>query len=135
MQSLKALEISFVDSIADIGAYAWNELAGTDNPFTRYEFLYALEKTNCTNEATGWKPQHIAVHAVEKGERILEAVMPLYEKTNSYGEYVFDWAWANAYQGNGLNYYPKLLTLLSQVRQLCTFYPQLRQSSVPTRRR
>ncbi len=107
---MKALEISFVDSIADIGADAWNELTGTDNPFTRYEFLHALEKTNCTTEATGWKPQHIALYTVDNGERTLEAVMPLYEKTNSYGEYVFDWAWANAYQGHGLQYYPKYVS-------------------------
>ncbi len=107
---MKALEISFVDSIADIGASAWNALTGTDNPFTRYEFLYALERSNCTTEATGWKPQHIAVYAVEEGASTLEAVMPLYEKTNSYGEYVFDWSWANAYQGHGLPYYPKYVS-------------------------
>ena len=107
---MKALEISFVDTIADIGATAWNELTGIDNPFTRYEFLYALEKTNCTTEATGWKPQHVALYAVHNDKRTLEAVMPLYEKTNSYGEYVFDWSWANAYQGHGLAYYPKYVS-------------------------
>lgn len=107
---MKTLEIKFVDSIAEIGANAWNELTGIDNPFTRYEFLYALEKTGCTTHATGWKPQHIAIYSVAKGERSLEAVMPLYEKNNSYGEYVFDWSWANAYQSHGLQYYPKFVS-------------------------
>ncbi len=107
---MKTLEIRFVDSIAEIGANAWNELTGIDNPFTRYEFLYALEKTGCTTAATGWKPQHIAVYSQSKGESLLEAVMPLYEKTNSYGEYVFDWSWASAYQSHGLQYYPKFVS-------------------------
>ena len=109
-QSSKSLEISFVDSIDDIGASAWNQLTGAENPFTRFEFLHALEKTGCTTAATGWKPQHVAVYAKENGTRSLQALMPMYEKTNSYGEYVFDWAWANAYQGHGLAYYPKYVS-------------------------
>ncbi len=107
---MKTLEIRFVDSIAEIGPSAWNELTGTENPFTRYEFLYALENTGCTIEATGWKPQHIALYSIEEGSKRLKAVMPLYEKTNSYGEYVFDWSWANAYQTHGLDYYPKFVS-------------------------
>ncbi|MEX0963760.1 MAG: GNAT family N-acetyltransferase [Pseudohongiellaceae bacterium] len=106
------LEIRFVDSIEAIGASAWNGLAGTDNPFTRYEFLYALEKTGCSSEATGWNPQHITVYSVSKEGRFLVAVMPLYEKSNSYGEYVFDWSWASAYQNYGLNYYPKYVSAI-----------------------
>lgn len=104
---MQIIEVKFVDSIAEIGAQAWNELTGIDNPFTRYEFLYALEKTGCTTEATGWKPQHVALYSSANGEKKLKALMPLYEKTNSYGEYVFDWSWASAYQNHGLNYYPK----------------------------
>lgn len=104
---------SFVNSIEEIGADAWNACAGKTcagikNPFTRYEFLHALEETGCTTAATGWQPHHAAVRLAETDT--LVAVVPVYLKTNSYGEYVFDWSWANAYQGNGLNYYPKLLT-------------------------
>ena len=99
---------SFVNSIEEIGADAWNACAGIKSPFTRYEFLHALEATGCTTAATGWQPHHAAVRLAETGA--LVAVVPVYLKTNSYGEYVFDWSWANAYQGNGLNYYPKLLT-------------------------
>lgn len=107
---MNSLEIRFVDSIAEIGSSAWNALTGTDNPFTRYEFLHALEQSGCTTAATGWKPQHIAVYSNADGEKSLQAVMPLYEKNNSYGEYVFDWSWANAYQGYGFKYYPKYVS-------------------------
>lgn len=109
---MNSLEIRFVDSIAEIGSNAWNALTGTDNPFTRYEFLHALEHTGCTNAATGWKPQHIAVYSNAGEEKRLEAVMPLYEKNNSYGEYVFDWSWASAYQNYGLDYYPKFVSAI-----------------------
>lgn len=104
------LEISFVDTIASIGINAWNEVAGTDNPFTRYEFLHALEQSGCTTAATGWAAHHIAVYSGTGAERILQAVMPLYLKTNSWGEYVFDWSWANAYKNNGFEYYPKFVS-------------------------
>lgn len=109
---MNALELKFVESIADIGKRGWNALAGTQNPFTRYEFLWSLEKTGCTTNETGWAPHHAAVFSGEEGDdsRQLVAVMPLYKKTNSYGEYVFDWSWASAYQNYGLNYYPKFVS-------------------------
>ena len=97
--------------ISDIGADAWNRLAGTDNPFMRYEFLAALESTGCTAGDSGWQPRHIAVYkdGPSAGETPV-AVVPLYEKTNSSGEYVFDWSWAHAYHQHGLSYYPKFVT-------------------------
>ena len=106
------LRLEFVDSIAGIGEEPWNTLAGKDNPFTRYEFLWALEKTGCTTQSTGWEPHHLAVYGpkLEDATQKLVAVMPLYRKTNSYGEYVFDWSWASAYQNYGLSYYPKFVT-------------------------
>lgn len=104
------LEITFVNTIGSIGIDAWNEVAGTDNPFTRYEFLHALEKSGCTNAASGWAPHHVAAYSGAGSDRVLQAVMPLYLKTNSWGEYVFDWSWANAYKNHGLEYYPKLVS-------------------------
>jgi predicted N-acyltransferase len=98
--------IRFAKSIKEIGFERWNALSGTHNPFTRYEFLHALETTGCTTRESGWQPRHVYV---ERDGKAL-AVMPLYEKTNSWGEYVFDWSWANAYQGHGMSYYPKLVT-------------------------
>ncbi|MCY4182703.1 MAG: GNAT family N-acetyltransferase [Gammaproteobacteria bacterium] len=100
------LSIRFVDAIAEIGAEAWNAQTGTGNPFMRYEFLRALESTGCTGPASGWLPRHLALY---EGDQCV-GVVPLYSKTNSWGEYVFDWSWANAYQQHGLAYYPKLLT-------------------------
>lgn len=107
---MSTLELNFVDSINTINAVDWNSLSGTENPFTRHEFLLGLELTICTTRGTGWQPHHVTVHAIESGARTLIAVMPLYLKTNSYGEYVFDWSWANAYQSHGYQYYPKFVT-------------------------
>ena len=105
--------IDFVESIEEIGSEIWNNLAGTDNPFTRYEFLYSLEFSGCTTEETGWKPYHVLVTEgnteIENCDRPI-AVMPLYLKSNSWGEYVFDWSWAESYARHGINYYPKLVT-------------------------
>ena len=79
------LRLEFVDSIASIGEEQWNGLAGKDNPFTRYEFLWALEKTGCTTQSTGWEPHHVAVYGpkLKGATQNLVAVMPLYLKTNS----------------------------------------------------
>lgn len=107
---MQKLLLNFVDSITEIGADDWNSLAGTENPFTRYEFLLGLELTGCTNEASGWQPHHVLVRKLDGDNETSVAVMPLYLKTNSYGEYVFDWSWANAYQSHGLEYYPKFVT-------------------------
>lgn len=101
--------LQFVDSIESLGEEGWNSLTGIENPFMRYEFLHALEKTGCTTKATGWQPHHVVVNAGESNSQPI-AVMPLYLKTNSWGEYVFDWSWANAYQSYGFDYYPKFVT-------------------------
>ncbi|MEC8356506.1 MAG: GNAT family N-acetyltransferase [Pseudomonadota bacterium] len=103
----------FFESLSLLGASKWNGLTGTENPFTRYEFLYELERTGCTSELTGWQPCHLALYEGDTAsteELSPLAVMPLYRKTNSWGEYVFDWSWANAYQSHGYDYYPKLVT-------------------------
>ena len=92
------------DSIAAIPAHDWNRLAG-DDPFLRHEFLNALHETGCAGADSGWAPRYLILR--EQGA--LAGAMPLYLKTHSYGEYVFDWAWADAYRRHGLRYYPKLL--------------------------
>ena len=103
------LTLRFVDSIESIGKDNWNRLSGIVNPFMRYEFLHALEHTGCTTAETGWQPHHLVVYR-QNGDPDPVAVMPLYLKTNSQGEYVFDWSWANAYYSRGIAYYPKLVT-------------------------
>lgn len=78
-----------------------------DNPFLRHEFLDALERNDCLGEKYGWYPHHLIVR---DSNNTLIAATPLYIKTNSYGEFVFDWSWASAYQQSGLDYYPKLVS-------------------------
>ncbi|HEY3947714.1 GNAT family N-acetyltransferase [Phenylobacterium sp.] len=94
--------------IAEIGREAWDACAAPHgNPFVLYDFLDALEATDCAVERTGWGPTHLAVED-EAGQ--VAAVMPLYRKSHSQGEYIFDHAWADAYERAGGHYYPKLLS-------------------------
>lgn len=88
-------------------AQAWNALAGDGYPFLRHEFLLAAEKTRCVSPDTGWAPRHIGIY--DDGDKLV-AAMPLYEKTHSWGEFVFDWSWAQAYRQAGIAYYPKLVS-------------------------
>jgi predicted N-acyltransferase len=100
-----AYTIRVVDRIADIPAAAWDACAGPDNPFLSHAFLAALEESGSATAKTGWLPQHLALE--EAGGRLL-GVAPLYLKGHSYGEYVFDHGWADAYERAGGRYYPKL---------------------------
>ena len=102
----EALELYFHTSIAEINAEEWNKLLSDLNPFIRHEFLAALENHQCVGEEFGWFPYHLAVR---NSNKTLLGACPLYIKTNSYGEFVFDWSWASAYERAGLNYYPKMV--------------------------
>jgi predicted N-acyltransferase len=90
--------------VSDLPAAEWNALA-LDNPFLRHEFLSALEDTGCASARSGWKPRHLALF----DQSGLAALAPLYEKTHSWGEFVFDFSWARAAEQRGLSYYPKLV--------------------------
>ena len=94
-----------VGSLESVSPTQWNRLAGVANPFVRYEFLRALERQGCASDETGWSPCHVLLY---RGERLLGAV-PMYAKSHSYGEFVFDWGWADAYMRAGIDYYPKLV--------------------------
>lgn len=98
------MTLEVVTSLSGIHPGQWNRLAGGD-PFLRHEFLSALHDTGCASAATGWTPHYLLLRT----RGTLVAAMPLYVKDHSYGEYVFDWAWAEAYYRHGLNYYPKLI--------------------------
>ena len=100
------MRIAVHDSIDAIPAGDWNRLAG-DYPFLRHEFLAALEHSGCTVDKTGWQPLHLGCTDIDG--RLIGA-LPLYLKSHSYGEFVFDWAWADAYQRHGHAYYPKLVS-------------------------
>jgi uncharacterized protein len=100
------MQVQVNKSIDDISAGEWNALAG-DNPFLRHEFLAALEHSGSADAKSGWAPLHLS-YRDDAGK--LTGALPLYLKSHSYGEFVFDWAWADAYQRNGLPYYPKLVS-------------------------
>ena len=99
--------IRVVGAAADIDPRDWDRLAG-GNPLVSHAFVHGLEATGCARPETGWVPCHLTLWH----DDVLSGIMPLYLKDHSYGEYVFDWAWANAYHRNGLSYYPKLLCAL-----------------------
>lgn len=96
----------FVNSISQIDCAVWNSFFGVAHPFTRHEYLSALEISRSVSAETGWTPMHLMVM---DGDTII-ALMPLYLKSHSWGEYVFDWAWAEAYARHDIEYYPKLVS-------------------------
>ena len=100
------LEAEFISSLDQISPATWDSLRCDGNPFTRHAFLHALEKSASVCAETGWLPQHTIIR--QRGHSAPLAVMPLYLKSHSYGEYVFDHAWANALERTGVSYYPKL---------------------------
>ena len=102
-----SLIIEITDSIQQINSQDWDHLVG-DMPLLSHAFLSALENSGSVGEGTGWQPYPMLVRDGE----ILVGVMPLYIKSHSYGEYVFDWAWADAYERNGISYYPKLVAAI-----------------------
>lgn len=93
------------ESIDGIAAADWDALVADDNPFVSHAFLAGMEQTGCVREVFGWRAQHVTLH---EGDALVGA-MPLYVKANSHGEYVFDWAWADAWERAGGDYYPKFL--------------------------
>lgn len=92
------------NSIDELNAREWNALGGDSNPFVRHEFLAALEHTGCIGSGTGWEPCYFTL----QDSQGLAAAVPAFRKSHSYGEFVFDFAWAQAYSRFGSRYYPKL---------------------------
>lgn len=99
------MRITRIDSLDELSPRAWNALRGTDNPFMRFEFLAALEHHGCVGDDAGWVPHFLVA---ERDGQLVGAV-PMYLKYHSFGEFVFDWAWAHAYENTGRRYYPKLV--------------------------
>ncbi len=103
------MQIQILDTLDAIPADQWNALVQDANPFLRHEFLAALEHHGCVGiEEFSWLPRHVAIYEDEQ----LVAAMPLYEKDNTYGEFVFDHAWAQAYDQHGMRYFPKLVSAI-----------------------
>jgi len=108
------MHIVFVSSLNEVDAQAWNQLCADGYPFVRHGFLRVLELSGSvgtdaeSGEETGWQAQHLLAY---EGDELI-AALPLYIKRHSYGEYVFDWSWADAYKRYGLHYYPKLISAI-----------------------
>jgi predicted N-acyltransferase len=100
-----------ISSLSEVGEPAWDALLALQadtNPFLSYAFLHALHESGSASRKSGWRPHFLTLWQ----DDILAAALPLYLKSHSYGEYVFDWAWADAYRRHGLDYYPKLLSAI-----------------------
>ncbi|PWC53074.1 GNAT family N-acetyltransferase [Azospirillum sp. TSO22-1] len=100
-----AITVKVLNGIGEVAAAEWDACATDGNPFVRHAFLAALEESGSAGARTGWQPAHLA--ALDAQGRV-QGVVPAYFKGHSYGEYVFDHAWANAYERAGGSYYPKL---------------------------
>jgi len=101
-----SFQLEIVDCLSDIASEDWNALLPSDaGPFLRHEFLNSLEETACVGGNTGWQVAHLVL----RDDRRLIGAMPLYLKQHSYGEFVFDWSWAQAYEQQGMQYFPKAL--------------------------
>lgn len=100
------MKVQILTDISTIEPSEWNRLVPDNNPFMRFEFLHALEANKCLGKLHGWLPRHIIVR---NEDNALIGAMPAYIKDNSYGEFVFDWSWAEFYEKVGLPYYPKLV--------------------------
>ncbi len=101
------LAIEIVPGMADIDPVAWDAVVDADDPFCTWAFLHALEASGSVCAATGWHPAHVLVR--DESDRVVGAA-PAYVKGHSYGEFIFDWGWANAAEQAGLAYYPKVLS-------------------------
>ncbi|TNF26239.1 MAG: N-acetyltransferase [Deltaproteobacteria bacterium] len=111
------LFVEVVDRIAAVDAAHWDALAGDDNPFVEHAFLLALEDSGSVGPGTGWQPAHLLVRgATPDGHPDVTGpplgAAPMYVKTDSYGEYIFDWGWANAAHRAGIPFYPKLTSAI-----------------------
>ena len=108
---MAGIDFTVVESLSSIDASEWNALigrSGSDTPLLSHAFLHALHESGCASAETGWHPRYI----IGRRDGRLDAAMPLYLKAHSYGEYVFDWAWADAYRRYNRRYYPKLLSAI-----------------------
>jgi hypothetical protein len=97
-----------LDGLDSVDGAAWDAIAGDDDPFVEHGFLHALETSGSVGDEAGWRPRHVTVWEDER----LVGALPCYEKDHSFGEYIFDWAWADAARRIGIRYYPKLVSMV-----------------------
>ena len=104
----ESIDIRVLSSLRSVDANAWDRLVGEDDPFVEHAFLALLEQSGSVGRGSGWEPAHVTAW---RGS-VLVGALPLYLKTHSYGEYIFDWGWADAASRLGVSYYPKLVAMV-----------------------
>lgn len=104
------MKINFIDRIDVISPNDWRRLNTSVSPFLSQEYFKALEETQCVSQSSGWQPHHMVVSNSDSNQ--LTAILPSYIKQNSWGEFVFDWDWAEAFERHGYPYYPKLISTI-----------------------
>ncbi len=109
------MELRIIEGIAELPAERWDSLVNPNDPFLTHAFLSALEESGSVGRGSGWQP----VHLLAEKENELIAAAPLYLKTDSYGEYIFDWGWAEASERAGIPYYPKLVCAIPFTPATC----------------
>ena len=110
MDSQRDYILNLYDSISSVNKDQYNRIIDAQNPFLEYEFLQSLEKSGCVGADTTWKPYYITLKDKEKD--IIVGAITFYIRFDSYGEFIFDWEWARAFYGAGMNYYPKMLVAI-----------------------
>ncbi len=103
-----ALTIEAITALSQVSAADWDALSDPNDPFTEHAFLSWLEESGCVGEGTGWSPAHVLAWRGQGADRVLAGRAPAYVKSNSYGEFIFDWGWADACRRAGIAYYPKV---------------------------
>ncbi len=104
----ESIDIRVLSSLRSVSPRAWDELVGEDDPFVEHAFLSLLEESESVGRGSGWEPTHVTAWR----DKRLVGALPLYLKTHSYGEYIFDWGWADAASRLGVRYYPKLVSMV-----------------------
>ncbi|MBF0194679.1 MAG: N-acetyltransferase [Magnetococcales bacterium] len=102
------MKLKLYSTITKIDKTHWNTISGSEFPFSEYDFLLTLEKSGSVGRNSGWHPLYLTLWQ----EKVMLGANILYSKTNSYGEYIFDWQWAQAYQAHGQDYYPKIVSAI-----------------------
>lgn len=134
------MKIDIVDSISKIQEKDWQRLNSQSSLFSNHQFFQCLESSGSVSAQQGWQPHHLQLSSCnnDKNADEVDAILPMYIKSHSWGEYVFDWAWADAFQHHNVPYYPKLVAtvpftpittdkLLSQKISLSDLFPYLNQ--------
>lgn len=120
--------------LTDIPQPEWDALRCCDYPFLSYAYLSALEQSGCVSDDSGWHPLHLTL---EDEHGTMLAAMPMYLKSHSWGEYVFDWSWQEAYEEAGEEYFPKLVSAIPftpVVARACCIAPMSSAMTTPCSR-